>query len=194
MPYGRGETISSRFARENYLAACLLVILGVRKSELLESKWSEHDLEKQRWHLPATRSKSGVGLEVPLPNQAIEWLNELKWRSAGSEYVFPNRKSGKSPCIGKDTLNKAIANLFGIDSGKQQQPANVMGDLAYFTVHDLRRTCRSLLSSIGVSGHVAERCLNHKLKGVEGIYDRHDYFEERKEALQKLANSLDGVI
>lgn len=67
-----------------------------------------------------------------------------------------------------------------------------MGDLEYFRVHDLRRTCRTLLASLGVPGHVAERCLNHKLKGVEGIYDRHDYFDERKEALQSLAMTLNN--
>ncbi|WP_227715184.1 hypothetical protein [Marinobacter sp. 1-3A] len=58
---------------------------------------------------------------------------------------------------------------------------------AAFIVHDLFRTCRSLLSAAGVPGHVAERCLNHKLKGVEGIYDRYDYFDERKKALAKVA-------
>ena len=40
----------------------------------------------------------------------------------------------------------------------------------HFTIHDFCRTCRSLLSAEEVPGHVAERCLNHKLKGVEGIY------------------------
>jgi len=61
-----------------------------------------------------------------------------------------------------------------------------MEGIEYFTVHDLRRTCRSLLASTGVPSHIAERCLNHKLKGVEGIYDRHDYLDERREALDKL--------
>jgi Phage integrase family. len=65
-----------------------------------------------------------------------------------------------------------------------------MGDMPHFAVHDLRRTCRTLLARQGTPGHIAERCLNHKLKGVEGIYDRYDYFEERKEALSALANSL----
>lgn len=69
-----------------------------------------------------------------------------------------------------------------------------MGDFVHFTVHDLRRTCRSLLASLGVPGHVAERCLNHKLKGVEGIYNRHDYFDERKEALNQLAQKLAPII
>ena len=64
----------------------------------------------------------------------------------------------------------------------------------YFTVHDLRRTCRSLLAGLKVPGHVAERCLNHKIKGVEGIYDRYDYFEERKEALIKLSNLISLVV
>jgi hypothetical protein len=51
-----------------------------------------------------------------------------------------------------------------------------------------------LAASQGVSGHVAERCLNHKLKGVEGIYDRHDYLEERKEAHAKVAELLEVII
>lgn len=52
-----------------------------------------------------------------------------------------------------------------------------MGKLEYFTVHDLRRTFRSLAASLGIAGNVAERCLSHKLKGVEGIYDRPELFE-----------------
>ncbi|XDK19771.1 Hypothetical protein ABZS17I87_00076 [Kosakonia cowanii] len=41
---------------------------------------------------------------------------------------------------------------------------------------------------------MAERCLNHKLKGVEGIYDRYDYFDERKEALQRVAEKISFII
>lgn len=65
-----------------------------------------------------------------------------------------------------------------------------MGDMEHFTVHDFRRTCRTLLAYQGTSGDVAERCLNHKLKGVEGIYNKHDYFKERKEALCRLADKI----
>jgi len=175
------------FTRDNYLACALLVVLGVRKTELTEAKWSEFDLNNAKWNLPGERSKSGVGIAIPLPPQAIVWLEELQVRACGSAYVFPSRRSSKHPHMGKDTLNRAIAKLFGKESGKKQQPDNRMGDLGEFTVHDLRRTCRSLLSEAGVPGHVAERCLNHKLKGVEGIYDRYDYYEERKQALNKVA-------
>lgn len=74
------------------------------------------------------------------------------------------------------------------------QPENRMGDIAEFTVHDLRRTCRSLLAAAGVPGHVAERCLNHKLKGVEGIYDRYDYFDERRKALIKVEKLVASLV
>lgn len=55
------------FARENYLACALLVTLGVRKGELTEASWQEINLETGIWELPRERSKSGVGLTIPLP-------------------------------------------------------------------------------------------------------------------------------
>ncbi len=182
------------FSRDNYLACALLVVLGVRKTELTEAKWVEFNLNQSLWDLPAGRSKSGVPITIPLPPVAIAWLEELSIRACGSDYVFPNRRTSKTPHMGKDTLNRAISKLFGREPGKNKQPPNLMGDLEHFTVHDLRRTCRSLLASAGIPGHVAERCLNHKLKGVEGIYDRHDYFEERREALQKIADMVGEII
>ena len=181
------------FTRDNYLACALLVCLGVRKSELCEAKWEEFDLEKAVWELPKERSKTNVALTIPLATPVLEWLEELKVRSLGSEYVFPSRRSSKNPHMGPDTLNRAITKLFGHEPGKKKQPPNLMGDMPHFTVHDLRRTCRTLLAQQGTPGHVAERCLNHKLKGVEGIYDRHDYFEERREALGKLAMQMSNL-
>ena len=51
-----------------------------------------------------------------------------------------------------------------------------------------------MLGSLGIAGNVAERCLNHKLKGVEGIYDRHDYFEERRIAHQTVADVVEPLV
>ncbi len=184
---------SDSFTRENYLACALLIVLGVRKSELTEAKWDEFSIEQATWELPAERSKSGVAIVIPLPPLTLEWLRELKIRAYSSEYIFPNRRASKTPHMGSDTLNRAIAKLFGREPGKKIQPPNRMNEIEHFTVHDLRRTCRSLMASQGVPGHVAERCLNHKLKGVEGIYDRYDYFEERREAHCKLASLIKPI-
>lgn len=181
---------STSFSRDNYLACALLVCLGVRKSELCEAKWDEFDLEDGLWHLPKERSKTNEGITIPLAPQVLKWLEELKIRGFGSEYVFPSRRASKRPHMGPDTLNRAITKLFGHEAGKKKQPPNLMGDMTHFTVHDLRRTCRTLLAKQGTPGHVAERCLNHKLKGVEGIYDQYDYLEERREALDNLSRAV----
>lgn len=185
---------STNFSRDNYLACALLVCLGVRKSELCEAKWEEFELESGLWHLPKERSKTNVGFTIPLAPEVLKWFEELRVRGFGSEYVFPSRRASKSPHMGPDTLNRAITKLFGHEAGKKKQPPNLMGDMPHFTVHDLRRTCRTLLAKQGTPGHVAERCLNHKLKGVEGIYDQYDYLEERREALNKLAITLATII
>ncbi len=184
----------AKFNRDNYLACALLITLGVRKGELCCAKWDEFELDKALWHLPEGRSKTGAPITIPLPPQVLAWLNELNIRACGSDYIFPARRASKKPHMGDDTLNRAISSLFGHEAGRKVQPRNLMGDIKPFSPHDLRRTFRSLAASQGVSGHVAERCLNHKLKGVEGIYDRHDYLEERLEAHIKIANLLEPII
>jgi len=167
-----------QFVRENYLAAALLLVLGVRKGELIAAEWAEFDLQEALWYLPKERSKTGSDIAIPLPRETVEWLQELKVRAFNSEYVFPNRRASKrNGHMSLDTLNAAFQKLFR----EKKMPVE------HFTIHDLRRTCRSLLAEMGVPGHIAERCLNHKLKGVEGIYDRYDYLEERKQALQGLS-------
>jgi len=184
------ENISS-FGRDNYIACCLFLMLGVRKSELCEAKWSEFDLDNTLWHLPKERMKTGVPITIPLPSQAMLLFKTLKVFAGFSEYVFPARQHSKKPHVGSDTLNRAITKCFGHEAGRKVQPTNLMGDITCFSVHDLRRTFRTMCAKLGISGDVAERCLNHKLKGVEGIYDRHDYLEERRIAHQRVADRLE---
>jgi len=181
------------FTRENNLACCLLLSLGVRKGELISAKWQDFDIKKRLWNMPA-ENKTGAAITIPLPPACMPWLEELYIRACGSDYLFPARRASKRRAyISDDTLNHALAKLFGqkVDGNKEPYP-NLLGNagIEHFTIHDLRRTCRSLLASLDVQGHVAERCLNHKLKGVEGIYNRHDYLPERKDALEKLADHL----
>ncbi|MEE9363100.1 MAG: site-specific integrase [Cellulophaga sp.] len=173
------------FVRENYLAVALLVTLGIRKGELVSAKWEEFDLDASLWHMPEEKSKTGVAITIPLPYETIEWFQELYVRSNGSEFVFPRRRASKRfGHMSPDTINVALQNLRKSKKLK----------IDHFTLHDLRRTCRSMLASEGIPGHIAERCLNHKIKGVEGIYDRYDYLEERREALQKIATKLATII
>jgi integrase len=185
---------SNIFTRDNYIAALLLLTLGVRKTELTAAKWEEFDLKERIWHLDSSRTKTEAHIRIPIPELMIPILEELKVRACGSEYLFPNRRASKRRgYISDDTLNHALNKMFGkkVDSNKEPYP-NILGEagLEYFVIHDLRRTCRSLLAELQVPPHIAERCLNHKLKGIEGIYDRYDYFDERNEALSHLMNKL----
>lgn len=182
------------FTRENYLAVALLLCLGVRKTELIAARWEEFDLDNLIWTLPAQRTKTNSEIRIPIPDCLTPWFTELKYRANSSEYLFPNRRhSRRRAYISDDTLNHALAKMFGkkVDSNKNPYP-NLLGNagIEHFVVHDLRRTCRSILSELGVPSHVAERCLNHKIRGVEGVYDRYDYFEERKVAFELLAKRL----
>lgn len=183
----------SNFTRENYLAVALLLVLLVRKTELTSAPWREFDLDAGVWHLPAERAKTEVAIAIPLPHQAIEWLKELKIRAAGSDYVFPSRRKSSRPYISDDTLNAALANLFG----KSTRPTgSTTGDVLtpagveHFVVHDLRRTGRTLMASLKINSQFAEKCLNHNRGGKEKIYDRWEYFDERKEAHQMLADLI----
>jgi integrase len=172
------------FGEDNLLAIKLLLALCVRKGELLGARLEEFDLEGLSpsgavWHLPAARTKTGEGLEIPLVPDVADWLRRLRVLAASSEYVFPKRRRDpreRVPHVGLDTLNVALQR--------------VKHGLRHFTLHDLRRTARTHLAALGIRREVAERCLGHKLRGVEGTYDRHDYFKERRSALEQWTRLL----
>ena len=62
-----------------------------------------------------------------------------------------------------------------------------MSGVSGWVIHDLRRTARSLLSRAGVPTDHAERCLGHVIGGVRGVYDRHEYYDEKAKAFEALA-------
>ena len=66
--------------------------------------------------------------------------------------------------------------------------------IASWVIHDLRRTARSLMARAGVRPDVAERVMGHAIQGVEGVYDRHHYREEKATALRKLASLIERIV
>jgi integrase len=169
---------------DNALIIKLLLATCVRKGELCGAKWEEFDLTDRRdspgtWLLPASRSKTGVGFEIPLVPTVADWFRDLRVMAGDSKWVLPARRrdpKARSGHMGADTINVALGR---IEHG-----------LPSFTIHDLRRTARTHLAVLGISSEVAERCLNHKLKGIEGIYNQHDYVAERRAAQAKWSNKM----
>lgn len=191
---------NTTFGRDNWLLCFLLLALGVRKTEMTEAPWEEFDLENLVWHLPAERSKNGYPIDIPIPVEIMPWIKELKVRSAGSDYLFPSRRmrEGGKPFTSASTINNALNHMFGRPNGSGRRACEdkmaAAGITEHFTVHDLRRTFRTFLGELKVPTTVAERCLNHIQQGVEGIYDRSELLDLRREALTKLAHFIIPLI
>jgi integrase len=66
--------------------------------------------------------------------------------------------------------------------------------MPHWVHHDLRRTARSLMSRTGVFPDVAERVLGHVIPGVRGTYDRYEYFDEKRDALERLAALIERIL
>ena len=165
------------------LATKLLLVTAVRISELIEAPWAEFDLDSAEpvWRIPKARIKTGKDMAqddftIPLPAVAVGWLDELKRISVASDYVFPARRRMGNPTMSTATLGWALKEI--------------KHGLEHFTLHDLRRTARTHLARLGVKPHVAERCLNHRLPGINDTYDTHDYLSERRLALNAWADLL----
>lgn len=170
------------FSSLNEYAFKLLLMLCVRKGELITARVDQFDLDNATWRLTTSDTKTKAEITIPLPTQAVELLRDIIRLSDG-EYLFPARKyqEQRLPYIHENTLNVALSKV----------KAN-MPDVEPFTIHDLRRTARTHLAALGIESHIAERCLNHAIKGVERVYNQYDYFDERKSALQKLANFIEA--
>ena len=176
--------LNAPMRRRNALAMRILLATAVRSAELYQAKWEHIHLDEARWHIP--KSKTGAAMDIPLAPVVVEWFRELRTMAGQSAFVLPAHSRRRAARLGgdahvsKDTLREAIG--YWLESEK---PA-----VRRFTPHDLRSTMKSHMRALGVPRDISEMCLNHKLTGVEGIYDRHTYFEERKEALEKWATFL----
>ncbi len=169
----------SSMKRAHKLALHLLILCMVRKSELIEARWDELDLEAAEWAIPAERMKKDRPHLVPLSRQAVAMFEELKGLASGSEFVFPSRSSLKQP-IAHSTLNVAVRAL------------DI--DVRDFVIHDFRRTASTHLHEAGFNSDWIEKCLAHETKGIRGIYNRAQYADQRRQMLQWWADFVDSQI
>lgn len=171
----RGRGIS----RENELTFKIILALGVRKMELCAAEWSEFDLDNKIWHLPGERAKNDDDIDIPLAQPVIEWIKEIRLFAGESKWLIPARRARTTAHVSRATLNMVMPSVL-----------KEMLDVEPFSIHDLRRTMRTQMAALGIDPVIAERCLNHKIPGIEGIYNRHQYFNERKAALAQWADLL----
>jgi integrase len=160
----------------------MLLLTGQRRGEVARMRWEEIDSDV--WVIPAQRAKNGIENVVPLTSPVVDLLGQA--RKTG--FVFSS-DGGKTAFSGYSKAKAALdLKLADLRKAERRQP---MPD---FVQHDLRRTARSMMSRAGVPSDHAERVLGHVIGGVRGVYDRHEYQAEKRDALEKLAALVDRVL
>jgi integrase len=129
------------------------------------------------WLIPATRMKNGRDHLVPLSAAAMSVLAELPAIGKPDGFVFT-----------RDGV-RAYQQVWAQKSALHERSGT-----SGWTLHDLRRTARSLMSRAGVHPDHAERCLGHVISGVRGIYDRHGFHAEKRAAFEALAAQIDRIL
>jgi integrase len=159
----------------------LLTLTAQRRSEVVEMRWSELDLDKATWALPGERTKNGRAHEVPLTATAVEILRGLPRMPGLFVFSTTGRTAVSAFTQAKRKLNRAV-----LDVSVKATPGEVE-PMPHWTFHDLRRTATTGMARLSIHPHVADAVLNHKtgsIQGVAAIYNRHAYLDERRRALE----------
>lgn len=162
------------------LALKAILLTGQRPGEVAGMAWKE--LEGDFWNIPAERMKGKEPQRVPINPMLREIIDEARNYSHDCPFVFRSSHDNK-----KHVTVGAIANSIRRHSAEMKIDAR-------FTPHDLRRTLRTRLAELGVSDVVAERVLGHKLQGILGVYNRHSYDVEKRQALAMWERRLSAIL
>lgn len=159
------------------------LLTAQRPGEILSMRWENIDLDRTVWTQHDT--KNGSTNLVPLSPQVMDILSARNPDNhCKSGWVFPstyNRAKGATQGRAKSTKDarKKLKQLSGIED---------------WTAHDLRRTARTIMSRLKIKHHIRERVLNHAQGGVQGVYDQHDYIQEKADALNKLGREINRIV
>jgi integrase len=160
-----------------------LLLTATRRNEAADMHKRELEADAI-WTIPGERYKTKLDHVVPLSADAQQLIGS---RSALTGFVF-STTSGAKPfhtlAEAKAELDKTITAIRRA-AGREPMPQ--------WQLHDLRRTARSLMSRAGVPTDHAERCLGHVIGGVRQTYDRHEYFDEKREAFTALAQLVTSI-
>jgi integrase len=150
------------------------LLTAQRKDKIATMRWD--DIRNAVWTIrTVAREKPNAG-SLCLPPAVLEII-KARPRIAGNPYVFAGRdgRPFNNFSQGKAALDAELA-------------------IPPWKIHDLRRTAKTLMVRAGVRPDISERVLGHTIRGVEGVYDQHDYGAEKADALIRLAGLIDRII
>ncbi len=145
------------------------------------TRWAEFDLTKAIWTIPVERMKGGVAHVVPLTVEMLAIINELP-RIDGNECLFTSGLVGDQPVSGFTEMKEKLDRT--------------MGTATDWTIHDIRRSVRTHLSSLPVpeGDLVRELMMAHARPALHRIYDLHAYLEERRRGYELWAERLMEIV
>lgn len=158
----------------------LQVLFFVRPGELRHAEWSEIDLEAGLWSIPEGKMKMKIAHIVPLCQQAVEILTELKPLTGRSKYVFPGGRSYHRP-MSENAVNSAL-RIMGFEKD-------------FITGHGFRAVARTILDEVlEFRPDIIEHQLAHAVKDPNGrAYNRTAHLPYRKKMMQRWADYLDEL-
>jgi integrase len=168
-------------------ALCLrfLLLTAVRRNE--GARMDSTERCGRDWLIPAARMKNKRDFLLPLSEAALELLEAVPAIGGGNGGPIVDRPAAGPIFTTNGTKPIAAYAQFKRTFDKR---CSVIG----WTIHDLRRTARSLMSRAGVNPDHAERCLSHVIGGIRGTYDRHEFYNEKKFAFESLAAQVALIV
>ena len=159
----------------------LALLTGQRREKLATMKWTDIGPDGV-WTIDSGPREKGHAGELQLQARALDAISTLP-RFASNPHLFAGARG--------------LGHFSGFSNMKAALDAKVEAlkpDVPSWRLHDLRRTARSLLSRCGVAGEISERVLGHAAIGVQAVYDRHEYFDQKAAALARLAAMIDSIV
>ena len=178
----------------------VLMLTGLRLNEVADASWAEFDLPKREWLIPATRMKGRTGKVrphmVPITDDVKAILDTLPRFNQGN-FLF-SLKSGTLPVWMSSYIKTKLDNHMRrtLRALARSRGEDLVGrePLPPWTNHDIRRSVRSQLSRLKIPEEVREAVLAHVRPGIKGVYDHHDYLDEKREALGLWAARLRSIV
>ncbi|WDF73940.1 tyrosine-type recombinase/integrase [Novosphingobium sp. KACC 22771] len=175
----------------------LLMLTGQRREEVASMNWAELDRSSSMWVIPANKAKNGVAHMVPLAPRIIVELDRLA-------LIEQNKAKADEPAAERWPKAGSVISLRGKQpltcysrAKRQLDEATEAGTVSPWRVHDLRRTLATGLQRLGVRFEVTEAVLNHvsgARSGVAGIYQRHDWKDEKRSAMEAWGRHLTAIL